>query len=146
MPFLNLKNTHACMIGALILSGCGDESSAYRHIKKLPYSEWNKYAAGLPMTERMSLHKEILDKSGHNPKMTITSSFYDDPEESYEAITNAIKRGDKGTYYLDVIYEINRNPDFDMCGKPHRKIAQGYLWSLATDAVKKDERPKFYTC
>jgi hypothetical protein len=146
MSVLKLNRLYISAICVLILSGCGDESSAYRHIKQLPYSEWNSYATDLPLAERMSLHKEITKRSGHNPKMTIVSSFFNNPEETYKIIVDSVKSGDKGRYYLDIIYEINRNPAFDMCEKQDRMVVQRYLWSLATDAVRKENRPKFYSC
>lgn len=146
MPILKLRNIHTVAVAVMLLLGCDDKSSAYQHIMRLPYSDWNKYAASLSVEDRMSLHRDILDKSGHNPKMTIVSSFYNNPEESYAIIVDHVRRGDGGRYYLDVIYEINRNPSFDMCKKHDRRVVQRYLWSMATDAIKKEDRPKFYSC
>ena len=85
------------------LAACSSGSPEYRHIKDLPWQEWDSYASTLPIERRLDLHKEIRERSIH-PQMTIQLSFESQPRETYRAIVNRIKSGDTSRYYLDIIY------------------------------------------
>jgi hypothetical protein len=128
------------------LAGCDRGSPAYNRIKDLPYSQWDKYAATLPVEQRLDLHKEIMERSGHNPKMTIGASFSTNPESTYKSLVDRIRRGDNSRYYLGVIYEINRSPSFKICDQPDRKVVQGYLGGIVSYPGQKQYRPDFYDC
>lgn len=127
------------------LAGCDHGSPEYTHIRNLPYAQWNRYASTLPVEKRLNLHKEIM-RSGHNPQMTIVSSFVDRPQETYQSLVRRITAGDNSRYYLPVIFEIDGRGNFTICDQKDRKILQEYLWSIATNAVKTGDRPTFYTC
>lgn len=128
------------------LVACDRESPAYSHIKDLPEAQWDSYASTLPIGQRLDLHKEIMNRSGHNPTMTIRLSFSSQPEETYKAINLRLKSGDKSRYYSTILYEIDGRRKFKICSQPDRKVIQDYLWSIATDAVKNEDRPDFYRC
>lgn len=128
------------------VSGCDRGSSNYQHIKALPYDQWNSYAATLPVGRRLTLHKEIMERSGHNPINTISESFNTDPKETYAEIVQRLKAGDRSSFYLSVIYAIDRSPTFSVCEQPDRKIVQQFLKDNMTDEVKPEHRPDFYSC
>lgn len=148
MPVLSGTAIRATLVVAILsLAGCGDRGSPeYQHIKELPYSEWESYAQALPLEERLDLHGEILERSGHNPLMTISGAFDDEPQETYDAIVRRIGAGDISRSYVRILYEINRQDDFAICDQPNRKVVQDYLWNMATDAVQPKDRADFYTC
>ncbi|MBB3360367.1 MULTISPECIES: hypothetical protein [unclassified Novosphingobium] len=127
-------------------AGCDRGSPAYRQIEKLPYSEWDRYAASLPIEKRLDLQKEIMERSGANPQMTIEGAFSKQPSETYEALINRIKRGDHSRYYLGVIYEINRSDKFEICSQPDRRIIQSYLRGIAGYPGQERQQPDFYNC
>jgi hypothetical protein len=116
------------------------------HIKDLPYSEWDRYAASLPIEQRLDLNEEIRDRSGHNPQMTIEASFSAQPSETYKSIVNRIRKGDTSIYYLGIIYEINRSPEFEICSQPDRKIVQDYLSGITGYPGQELDEPDFYNC
>jgi len=128
------------------LASCDRGTPAYQQIKELPYSQWDQYAASLPIERRLDLHKEIMERSGHNPKMTIEASFRAEPRETYSAIVKRIKMGDNSRYYLGVIYEINRSRGFRICSQPDRSIVQSYLSGIAEYPGHLRLRPDFYSC
>lgn len=147
MPILKTPLLSAALgLAAFGLVGCDRGSSEYQHIDDLPYSQWESYAQTLPLEERLDLHNEIMERSGHNPLMTISGSFSDDPQKTYDAIVSRIDSGDTSRSYVRILYEINRQGDFAICGQPNRKAVQGYLWDMATDAVQPKDRADFYTC
>ena len=121
-------------------------SSEYEHIEDLPHPEWENYARTLPLEQRLDLHKEIMERSGHNPLMTISGAFNNQTERTYRLIVDRLVAGDRSRHYVRVLYEINRQDDFEICDQPDREIVQTYLWDLATDAVPPDRRPDFYRC
>lgn len=147
MPILNPSRKQ---LGAVILfaglAACDRGSPAYQHIKDLPAAQWDSYASSLPIEQRLDLHKEIMDRSGHNPTMTIRFSFSSQPKDTYNSIIKRIKSGDKSIYYSAIIFAIDGEHNFRICTQPDRKIIQDYLWHVATDAVKDEHRPDFYTC
>lgn len=128
------------------LSGCDRGSSNYQHIKALPSDQWNSYAATLPVDRRLTLHKEIMERSGHNPLNTISESFGADPQETYADIVKRLKAGDRSRFYLHVIYAIDRSPAFSVCEQPDRRVVQQFLRDNMTDAVKPEHRSDFYRC
>jgi hypothetical protein len=128
------------------LAGCGRGTPSYRHIKDLPYSEWDRYAASLPVEEALDLQKEIRQRSGHNPKMTIEGSFTSRPVETYKAVVRRIRSGDTSRYYQGVIYAIDESPNFKICSQPDRKVVQSYLASRTGYPGNERYRPDFYTC
>lgn len=128
------------------LSSCDRGSSNYQHIKTRPPDQWNSYAATLPVDRRLTLHKEIMERSGHNPLNTISESFGADPQETYANIVKRLKAGDRSRFYLPVIYAINRSPNFKICDQSDRRVVQRFLWDHATDAVKREHRSDFYRC
>lgn len=147
MPVLKKWEWGLLVLVALAgLAGCDRGSPAYRHIKDLPYSQWDRYAASLSVEQRLDLHKEIMERSGHNPQMTIEASFSAQPVETYKSIVNRIRHGDKNRYYLGVIYEINRSPGFKVCSQLDRAIVQSYLSGLGGYPDQEQYRPDFYNC
>lgn len=140
------KKLSAGMLAVAALAGCSRGTSEYRHIEDLPYSEWVSYAETLPLGTRLNLHKEILNRDGPNPKMTIISAFDSVPYETYHEITRRIADGDDSRYYLSVLYEINRSEHFSICAQSDRRVVQRYLWRIATNAVQPEHRPDFYRC
>jgi hypothetical protein len=128
------------------LAGCDHGTPAYRHIKDLPYSEWDRYAASLPIEQALDLQKELREKSGHNPQMTIEGAFANRPVETYNAIVRRIRDGDTSRYYLGVIYEINRSPRFKICSQSDRAVVQTYLSNMNGYPGQKRDQPSFYTC
>jgi len=147
MPILDKWQRGLLVLAALGgLVGCDRGSPAYRHIKDLPYSEWNRYAASLPIEQRLDLNEEIRDRSGHNPQMTIEASFSAQPSETYKSIVNRIRKGDTSIYYLGIIYEINRSPEFEICSQPDRKIVQDYLSGITGYPGQELDEPDFYNC
>lgn len=147
MPVLGRTVRAALLVAVLSLAACGDRGSPeYQHIEELPYSEWESYAHTLPLEERLDLHNEILARSGHNPLMTISGAFDDEPQKVYDAIVGRISSGDVRRSYVRILYEINRQDDFSICDQPNRKVVQDYLWDMATDAVQPKDRADFYTC
>lgn len=136
----------ALVFMAFYLVGCDRGSSEYEKIEALPHSEWANYARTLALEQRLNLHKEIMERSGHNPLVTISGAFNKEPEMTYDIIVNRLKSGDRSRYYINVLYEINRQENFDICNQPDRKIVQRYLWDLATDAVPPSRRADFYRC
>lgn len=147
MPVLKRPGRLALMSLVLVgLAGCDRGTPAYRNIKHLPYSEWDRYAASLPIEESLDLQKEIRERSGHNPQMTIEGSFSSRPVETYKSIVRRIKSGDTSRYYLGVIYEINRSPNFRICSQPDRAVVQSYLATMIGYPGEKRNQPNFYTC
>jgi hypothetical protein len=147
MPVLSRWGRALLIPVALVgLAGCDRGSTAYQHIKGLPYSQWDRYAASLPLEERLDLHKEIMERSGHNPQMTIEASFSTQPAETYKSIVNRIRHGDKNRYYLGVIYEINRSPQFKICSQSDRSVVQSYLFGIAGYPGQERYQPDFYSC
>lgn len=144
-----LKELRWLVWSALIVAGvasCDRGTPAYRHIKDLPVSEWNQYAASLPIEQALDLQREIGERSGHNPKMTIEGSFLSRPTETYASLVRRIKLGDKSRYYLGVFYEINRSPNFKICSQPDRSIVQSYLSTMTGYPGQKQNQPDFYKC
>lgn len=146
MPILKLGRLVPLVLIVGGLSACDRGTPNYRHIKELPYSEWDRYAASLPVEQALDLQEEIWRKSGHNPKMTIDESFSDRPAETYKAIVRRIRNGDTGRYYLGVIYNINRSPGFRICSQPDRSIVQSYLAGITGYPGQKKLQPDFYIC
>lgn len=142
----SLAKTIAVGALAIGLVGCEKASPEYERIDKIPYAEWNTFARRLPLNQRLDLHIEIMERSGHNPPMTISESFSDAPQETYALIRNRIEAGAESRYYIPVLYEINRQDNFSICDQEDRKIVQDYLWRFATNAVRPEERANFYTC
>ncbi|WP_139149939.1 hypothetical protein [Sphingobium yanoikuyae] len=130
----------------IALAGCDRGSPAYRHIKDLPDSEWESYASTLPMEERLNLHKEIMERSGHNPIMTIRFAFSSQPAEAYRSIVQRLKSGDNSRYYSSVIYAIDGSRGFKVCSQADRKIVQDYLAGITGYPGQKEAQPDFYTC
>lgn len=128
------------------LAGCERGSPQYQRIEELPHSQWISYAESLPLDQRLSLHKEIMERSSHNPVMTISEAFDDEPKNTYDLIVKRLKGGDKNRHYLLILYEINRQKDFKICNQEDRRIVQNYLWRISTDAVEPGNRVNFYTC
>ena len=147
MPISNRRSNQLLAIAALAsLASCDRGSPTYNKIKDLPYSQWDSYAATLPIEQRIELHKEIMERSGPNPKMTIEASFSDKPNETYRSIVKHLRSGDKSRYYLGIIYEINRSPSFKLCNQPDRKIVQDYLGGMPRYPEQSKSQPDFYTC
>jgi hypothetical protein len=128
------------------LASCDRGTPAYRHIKELPYTEWELYAASLPIEQALDLQKEIWERSSHNPQMTIDGSFSSRPVETYASLVRRIKRGDTSSYYLGVIYAIDRPPHFTICSQPDRSVVQSYLAAFPGYPGAKQYQPNFYTC
>jgi len=128
------------------LTACDRGSPAYRHIKDLPESQWDSYAATLPIEQRLDLHKEIMERSGHNPQMTIRFSFSSQPDETYKAIINRLKSGDRSRYYSTIIYAIDGSKNFKICSQPDRKIIQDYLSGITGYPEQQKYQPDFYDC
>jgi hypothetical protein len=147
MPILTHFGRQLLVVVAIAgLTACDRGSPAYRHIKDLPYSEWDRYAASLPIEQRLVLNKEIRERSGHNPQMTIEASFSSQPAETYKSIVNRIRNGDTSRYYLGIIYEINRSPEFKICSQPDRKVVQAYLSGITGYPGQERDQPDFYSC
>lgn len=144
---IKMNLTSVVVLSAIIcLAACSRGSTEYRHIKDLPYSEWNTYASTLPIGERLDLHKEIMERTWHTPKALIVESFDNAPKRTYDELIRRIRNGDTNRFYLPVLYEINQSSDFKICQQPDRKVIQGYLAGTATGAVNPNYRPDFYTC
>lgn len=111
----------------------------------MPPSEWAAFASSLPLEQRLDLHVEVQGSS-HNPPHTIIEAFNEEPLKTYEALVERIRAGDANRHYLGVYYEIDRSASFSICEQPDRKIVQNYLWSIATDAVRPEQRADFYRC
>lgn len=147
MPILTHFGRQLLVVVAIAgLTACYRGSPAYRHIKDLPYSEWDRYAASLPIEQRLDLNKEIRERSGHNPQMTIEASFSSQPAETYKSIVNRIRNGDTSRYYLGIICEINRSPEFKICSQRDRKIVQAYLSGITGYPGQERDQPDFYSC
>jgi hypothetical protein len=147
MPILGgLKRILLVLSIVTLLAACGRGSSAYRHIMALPYSEWNSYAASLPIEKRLDLQQEIFDRTGPNPQMTISGSFSSQPLETYRAIHNRIERGYRSIAFLGVIYEIDRAPNFEICSQSDRRVVQSYLSQIPTYPRHEKFEPDFFTC
>jgi hypothetical protein len=147
MPILkNWERRLLVLVALASLTGCDRGSPAYRHIKDLPYSQWDRYATSLPLEQRLDLHKEIMEQSGHNPQMTIEASFSAQPTETYKSVINRIRHGDKSRYYLGIIYEINRSPGFKVCSQPDRAVVQSYLSGIEGYPGQAQHQPEFYSC
>ena len=146
MPVLKSGQLALSALIIVGLGGCDRGTPAYRHIKDLPYSEWDRYAASLPIEQALDLQKEIRKRSGHNPQMTINGSFSSRPAETYKSIVRRIKNGDTSRYYLGAIYEINRSPKFKICSQPDRSVLQSYLAGMTGYPGQKQHQPDFYTC
>ena len=147
MPILTrpIKTTVIALI-SFSISGCDRPSDSYKHIKRLPESQWENYASTLPLSDRLNLHKEIMTHAGHNPSMTILGSFSKQPFETYQEIVARLSNGDASPHYVSVLYEINRSPNFRICSQRNRKLVQRYLWANATTEVEDRHRPAFYSC
>ena len=132
------------------LTACQPSSPAYRHIKSLPYTQWEAYAATFPIEQRLDLHKEIRQRSGHNPKMTIEAIFATQPQETYRAIVKRLKSGNQSRFHMGVLYEIDASAGFKICDQPDIKIVQDYLAELSADFPAQPGigflDPDFYTC
>ena len=147
MPILKKLGRAVLVSFALVgLVACEQESLAYRHIKDLPLSKWESYSLTLPVEERLNLQKEIMERSGHNPQMTIEGAFSKQPDETYKAIVRRLKNNDRSRYYLSVLYEINRSPNFKICSQPDRKIVQTYLLTVVDYPEGGRFHPDFYSC
>lgn len=146
MPVLKSGQLALSLLIIVGLAGCDRGTPAYRHIKELPYSEWDRYAASLPVEQALDLQKEIRERSGHNPQMTIDGSFSSRPVETYKAIVRRLKNGDNSRYYLGAIYEINRSRGFRICSQPDRSVVQSYLAGMTGYPGQKQNQPDFYTC
>ncbi|MEJ7777004.1 MAG: hypothetical protein WKF52_06440 [Sphingomicrobium sp.] len=140
------KKPLVVLVAITSLTGCDRGSSTYNRINDLPHSEWDIYAATLPVEQRLDLHKEIMERSWHNPLMTISESFNKDPKETYDQLINRLKAGDQSRFYLSVIYSIDESYNFNICDQDDRKVVQSYLRKIATDAVRESDRPDFYRC
>lgn len=134
------------VVTAASLAACNRGSPAYRHIKDLPESQWDSYASTLSVEQRLDLHKEIMERSGHNPPMTISESFKDKPQKTYDELVKRLQSGDESRYYLSIFYSVDRASTFSICDQPNRKVVQTYLRKIATDAVSPADRPDFYSC
>lgn len=144
-----LKGSRPIVLSVLILvgaAGCDRGTPAYRQINDLPVSEWDRYAASLPIEQALDLQKEIGERSGHNPQMTIEGSFSGRPTETYASLVRRIRHGDKSRYYLGVFYEINRSPNFKICSQPDRSVVQSYLSTMTGYPGQKQNQPDFYKC
>ena len=144
-----LKIKYCIILGELLafgLGACDSGSPEYLHVKGLPYSDQGRYAATLPLERRLDLQNEIISRSIHNPRPRIESSFSTQPIQTYRSILRRIQKGDRSFSYVDVLYEIDGSKTFKICSQKDRKIVQEYLWYHATDAVKNEDRPDFYTC
>lgn len=128
MPILTAAGRWILLIIAtLAMMSCNRGSPSYEHIKDLPESQWESYAATLPIEQRLDLHKEIMDRSGHNPVMTIRFAFSSDPDAAYRAIVRRLKTGDDSRYYSTILYAIDGSEGFEICAQADRKIVQSYL-------------------
>jgi len=144
---MSILKTLALLITFMaLLGGCSRPSEDYQAIKALPEEQWDTYAAGLPIKRRLDLHLEIMSLDGPNPSTTIIGAFAPNPLEAYEEIVRRIRSGTDTRYFVSILYEINRNDQFDICEMDDRKIVQTYLWEYATDAVAPMDRPDFYRC
>lgn len=133
------------VVAVASMAGCDRGSPAYNHIKDLHYTQWESYAVTLPIDKRLDLHKEIMERSGHNPPMTIEFSFSAEPSETYNLIVKRLRNGDRSRYYQGVIYDINRS-SFKICAQPDRRIVQEYLLGITGYPGHEKDRPDFYTC
>ncbi len=147
MPILGgLKRTLLVSLVVTLLAACDRGSSSYQHIKALPYSEWNSYAASLPIEKRLDLQKEIFERTGPNPQMTISESFFNQPLQTYISIRDRVKNGDRSIALLEVIYEIDRSPNFNICSQPDRNIIQIYLSQIPKYPGHEKFEPNFFSC
>lgn len=147
MPILTrLGRILLSVLALALMAGCDRGTPAYRHIKDLPYSEWDRYAESLPIEQVLDLQKEIWERSGHNPLMTIDHSFSKRPLEAYRSIVKRIEAGDTSRYYLGVIYDIDGSDGFKICAQADRKIVQGYLARITGYPEHWKYQPDFYNC
>ena len=127
------------------LVGCNSQSEDYETLRELPPDEWVAFASSLPIERRLDLHIEV-QSSSHNPPHTIVDAFNQDPQKAYQSLVGRIRSGDTNRHYARVVFEIERSPSFSICEQPDRQIVQNYLWKIATNAVRPEDRPDFYRC
>ena len=147
MPILKRCWTKTSLVTLMLaVTACSERSAEYERMHDLPYDQWVAYAKSLPLQKRFQLHHEIAENDGHNPPETIDEAFADQPEESYRYMVDTIRSGEDHPEYLGIIFVIQRNPEFDLCKMPDRKIIQAFLETTKGSLVREQDRPEFYRC
>jgi hypothetical protein len=143
ISFRRIKAILACT--AMLLS-CSQGSDEYKKIQDLPFSQWNSYAASLPISNRLDLYVELMNHSGHNPGHTIVESFGSDPHETYDGLVEKVQKGKSNINFVRIIYYIDGRDHFYICDQKNRKIIQNMLSAYRTGALEDRDRPRFYDC